>query len=266
MFSRDSTHPLNRPSRPRAHAGFTLIELLVVISIIALLIGILLPALAAARQAARATKNKSNLRGIAQVTQNFVTDNEDRYPGDDPGGSDLVNWYTVAGAKGTATESNANTTGYEGEPGVTTGRPLNPYLPNADINESPLDQGDAAKDVDSAFEYWGTSYVYTNRRQVDINNGGLSAFRDIWSYESHRASEVAIAAKKMIVADNPIYNNREASDPRSHWHSAEAPIRIDVGFADGHVSNVERKESSSTGFVGVTAAQVEQWAQQDSHY
>ena len=51
-------------SQKQARGGFTLIELLVVIAIIAILVSLLLPAIQAAREAARSTQCKNNLRQI----------------------------------------------------------------------------------------------------------------------------------------------------------------------------------------------------------
>ena len=63
----------------RAASAFTLIELLVVIAIIALLIGILLPSLAAARELAKQAACKSNLRQVGIAVNSYAANNRGFY-------------------------------------------------------------------------------------------------------------------------------------------------------------------------------------------
>ena len=60
--------------------AFTLVELLVVVSVIALLIGILLPALGASRDAARQVQCLANLSSIGKAVASYTTDHRGSFP------------------------------------------------------------------------------------------------------------------------------------------------------------------------------------------
>jgi prepilin-type N-terminal cleavage/methylation domain-containing protein/prepilin-type processing-associated H-X9-DG protein len=69
-----------KSQKTTSHRGFTLIELLVVIAIIAVLIGILLPALSAARKHGQAVKCAANLHHVAQAMASYLAANDAVYP------------------------------------------------------------------------------------------------------------------------------------------------------------------------------------------
>jgi prepilin-type N-terminal cleavage/methylation domain-containing protein/prepilin-type processing-associated H-X9-DG protein len=98
----------NPPARCKTPGGFTLVELLVVIGIIAVLIGVLLPALNRARESARQVKCLSNLRQLAMAVNMFATENKGLMPGRGGNGILKLSGTTFSGATGNEIKSPAD--------------------------------------------------------------------------------------------------------------------------------------------------------------
>ncbi|HYE31100.1 MAG TPA: type II secretion system protein [Methylomirabilota bacterium] len=132
------TAPLSR----RVSRGFTLIELLVVIAIIAILAGMLLPALSRAKNQSKKIKCVNNTKQLGLIFIMYANDNDDRAVLN--GGGVPPNPAWVMGS-------------YEGQPTDRTNQTLlitskeslfSPYLKTVGIYKCPADNGEGVKNPD----------------------------------------------------------------------------------------------------------------------
>ena len=215
-------------TKPRMYrhgrGGFTLVELLVVMAIIAILIGVLLPAIAGARRQAAVAQCASNLRQIATAFNNYLNDSKGLVFWRAPNiALDGVEWYVYGGR-----EHDNKNTGQGGLFNRIQPRPLNAYVAgNVNVFKCPADENYSSPWADgvSHFEWVGTSYNFNANGDPPGNSGGLAGLR-VTRFRDSAQTVLFLDAGLIYPGD---------------WH---AHHKGNVCLLDGHVTFTTRPLSS----------------------
>ncbi len=242
----------------RRARAFTLIELIIVIGIIAILAGLLLPALGQAKSKARRVQCQNNLRQINFAIALYADDHDDRMPVAAP--------HELGGPQGSVPASDPwlparmfGGTLPEAE------RPLNAYLSAPSVFRSPCDKGEPLWWFDTAeyqakstcYDLYGSSYFYAsgyNRMGGVASPMGIAKFvGPEFSFDTFASNPLPLGeslptsfyrqpSKKVVLGSIPIHRTMSgvvAISRRAQWYKPDPDhLWANAAFLDGHVEFV----------------------------
>jgi prepilin-type N-terminal cleavage/methylation domain-containing protein/prepilin-type processing-associated H-X9-DG protein len=254
--------------------AFTLIELLVVIAIIAILLSLLLPGLAGAREAARSTVCLSNVRQLQLACDTYAADFKDRYaPGAPDAIANLTRWH---GSRAHASDAFS-----------PDGGTLSDYLGSGDaaggsrgVRACPSFAGIAAALSAGAAGFersaggYGYNYRYCGTERALSGVDGASG-REVWVQVTDRLGSLRSGFQRpsgtMGFADCALADGNTVSgaggiieysfaeprwwpdlpayraDPSVHFRHGGKGARASVAWLDGHAGTERRTFSWSSG-------------------
>lgn len=256
-MTRRTTIDIIPPSQQRRMGAFTLVELLIVVSIVGLLLSILLPSLAGAREQARTVVCASNIRQLALANTLYVAEQRGKYCpgaayfiGDETHQGNLHRWH--------GTRDNP------AEPFDPSRGPLMPYLgPEGRIRACP-----SFRHFERGFESGAGGYGYNNAfLGVQLRPVGFGFFLIESDLTGAQAERVRRPAETLMFADAGFVTNRlieySFAEPRFHptmGTRADPSVHFrhrpgaNIAWCDGHVDRRQRTFSWSSGIYSGDAA------------
>ena len=228
---------LDRPPR----SAFTLVELLVVIGIIAILMGLLLPALNRARDQAKRITCLSNLRQMVIAAEAYLTENNSTYP---------IAQYMAADGTYACWDLTTLPGGTEVVPGLLWGR-----YGAIKIQQCPSFDGGANWLVDPYTGYnYNTSYLGHGQGEAIQAPAKASAVKNPSQTAIFGDGQYADGANKFMRAPWPNPGDATFSGRWSGTQGYRHLGQTNVAFCDGHAQSIgDRFTDNADGAVNVGA-------------